>query len=376
MYGAGNIGRGFIGQIFAQSGCELTFIELDNALVEALNRECRYPVRIVSESDAKDIWIEGIKAINGANKEAAADAIIEADIIATAVGTRALPHIAAVIAAGLQKKFKQNRKPLNIIICENLIDADTQFAGLIADHLSPEEKIAFDECTGMVRASIGRMVPIQTAEMQDGNPLRVCTESYNVLPVDKNAFKGEIPALLGMIPFDNFDFYIKRKLFIHNMGHGIFAYMGTIRGDTFISESVNNEGIRFLAHNAMKESALALSSKFQISLPDIHSYIDDLLARFSNRALKDTCARVGMDTERKLGSKDRLIGAFRCCIEEHIKPVYISTGIAAALYCCLNEKGIPQSRYAAESALKEISLLEGKEIENIILFYTLISTSF
>ena len=31
-----------------------------------------------------------------------------------------------------------------------------------------------------------------TEEMQEGNPLRVYVEKYCELPVDKNAFKGEI----------------------------------------------------------------------------------------------------------------------------------------------------------------------------------------
>ncbi|MCL2127345.1 MAG: mannitol-1-phosphate 5-dehydrogenase, partial [Treponema sp.] len=88
MYGAGNIGRGFIGQVFAQSGYELTFIDVAEPVVAALNRDGRYPVRLLSESGCRDVWIEGVKAVNGNNAEDAARAIAEADIMATAVGVR------------------------------------------------------------------------------------------------------------------------------------------------------------------------------------------------------------------------------------------------------------------------------------------------
>ena len=39
------------------------------------------------------------------------------------------------------------------------------------------------------------MVPVQTEEMKDGEPLRVCVERYGFLPTDGAAFKGVIKAL-------------------------------------------------------------------------------------------------------------------------------------------------------------------------------------
>ena len=38
MYGAGNIGRGFIGALFAQSGYQVSFVDVVEATVQALNR--------------------------------------------------------------------------------------------------------------------------------------------------------------------------------------------------------------------------------------------------------------------------------------------------------------------------------------------------
>jgi len=380
MYGAGNIGRGFIGQVFSQSGYELQFIDVAEKVIEALNREGRYPVRILSGDSSRDIWIEGVSAIDGRNEEAAADAIAGADIMATAVGVRVLPFIAPVIAKGIKKRFAGSRaggvRALNIIICENLIDANKVLESLIKNHLSEEEQKVFDECVGLVEASIGRMVPLQTPEMQDGNPLRICVEAYGFLPVDKAAFKGEIPSLAGMCPFDNFMFYIQRKLFVHNLGHAVCAYLGMIRGDTCIYETAAHGGILFIAQNAMLESALALSSKYNASLPDLHYHIQDLLRRFSNKALGDTCARVGADTKRKLGNNDRLIGAFLCCGEENIKAAFISIGIAAAVLCHLKDSGGHQSREAALAVLREVSGLneDSERVEKILEFHSMLAS--
>jgi len=393
MYGAGNIGRGFIGQIFSRSGYGICFIDVAEKVIEAINREGRYPVRILSDNSSaesfRDLWIEGVTAIDGRNAEEAASAIADADIMATAVGVRVLPFIAPVIARGLQKRFsgaigiggsRQDSRavrPLNIIICENLIDANKVLEGLIKNNLSEEEQKLFDENVGLVEASIGRMVPLQTAEMQDGNILRVCVEAYGFLPVDKAAFRGEIPSLAGMHPFDNFDFYIKRKLFVHNLGHAICAYLGMIRGDTYIYETVSHAFILFIAQNAMLESGLALSAKYNASLPDLHYHIRDLLRRFSNKALGDTCERVGSDTKRKLGNNDRLIGAFLSCLEEEVRPAFISIGIAAALFCHLKENKTDQSRAAARNVLKELSGLEEDTvwIDLILSFHSMLASA-
>ncbi|MDR2629831.1 MAG: hypothetical protein LBC60_02800 [Spirochaetaceae bacterium] len=375
MYGAGNIGRGFIGQLFAASGYEVTFIDVAEPIIDGINREGRYPVRLLSDSGSVDRWIEGVKAVNGRDTEKAAEAIAAADIMATAVGVRVLPFIAPVIAEGIKKRFVKNENCLNIIICENLIDAHKMLEKLIKENLNEHEQGLFDKHIGLVEASIGRMVPIQTQEMQDGNPLRICTETYGFLPVDKDAFKGDIPHIEGMCPFSQFDFYIQRKLFIHNMGHAVASYLGMLRGDDYLYQAIRRGDILYIVQNAMLESALALSAKFNIPPSDLHWHIRDLLRRFSNRALKDTCARVGGDTTRKLGPRDRLIGAIRCCGEQGISPAFISLGCAAALFRHLEEKQQPQTPEAAAKALAEVSGLDlvSPEAARILSFHSLIS---
>ncbi|MFP3090554.1 mannitol-1-phosphate 5-dehydrogenase [Treponema sp. TIM-1] len=375
IYGAGNIGRGFIGQLFAASGYELTFIDVAEPVIDGINQAGRYPVRLLSDSGGVDCWIEGVQAVNGRDPEKAAEAIAAADIMATAVGVRVLPRIAPVIAEGIKKRFAKNGSCLNIIICENLIDANKLLEKLIKEHLHELEKDFFDKHIGLVEASIGRMVPLQTPEMQDGNPLRICTETYGFLPVDKDAFKGEIPRIEGMCPFSQFDFYLQRKLFIHNMGHAVSSYLGMLQGDEFLYQAVRRGDIGYIVQNAMLESALALSAKFGASLPDLLGHIRDLLRRFSNRALRDTCARVGGDTTRKLGPQDRLIGAIRCCGEQGIPPAFISLGCAAALFRHLEENQQPQTPKAAAAALAEVSGLgaSSPDAAGILSFHSMIT---
>jgi mannitol-1-phosphate 5-dehydrogenase len=341
QYGAGNIGRGFIGQIFSRAGFKVKFIDVNMDFINALNNEKRYPINIVSKNNSKEIWVENVCGINGMDIESVAQAIAECDMMATAVGVNILPRIVPALISGFRRRIEiGNPAPLNIIICENLIDADKLLHKLISEKLTDEEKIIFNENVGLVEASIGRMVPVMTEEQRQGNILRVCVEGYCELPIDKAAFKGDIPKVEHLFPFSPFEFYIKRKLFVHNMGHALTAYLGALTNCEYIYEAIDNPYIKIIVSRAMNESALALSKRFGVPLCDIEEHISDLLIRFSNRALGDTVLRVGRDTLRKLSSYDRFAGAIKLCEEMNISTVYISLGIAAGLFFnCPDDSG-------------------------------------
>ena len=368
MYGGGNIGRGFIGATLSQSGYKVTFIDVAEPVVKALQEKEQYPVRYVSSEGHEDVMIEHVTAVNGNDQEAASEAIANCDIMATAVGARILKFIVGNIVAGLRKRWARDDRPLNIIICENLMDANKVMEGMLKDLLTDEEKKHFDEKVGLVEASIGRMVPVQTEEMKDGDPMRVCVERYGFLPVDKAAFKGEIPEITNMVPFEPFDFYIKRKLYVHNMGHATCAYLGGYEGRKYIYQSIDDPEILNIVQNAMLESALGLSKKYGVELESLMLHITDLLGRFRNAALKDTCKRVGGDPTRKLGAADRLIGSSLLCLEMGVMPAYIAVGAAGAVYCYLSEAGTEQSYDAAKRVLREISgLPDGHALTELIL---------
>ncbi|MCL2665036.1 MAG: mannitol dehydrogenase [Defluviitaleaceae bacterium] len=332
QYGAGNIGRGFIGALFARSGYEVVFIDVDPVVVSALNERRQYILETVSNEGAVRETVSGVSAVDGKNAESAADIISKADCMATAVGVNILPRIAPVIANGLKKRWAAtNTDPLNIIICENLIEAGKLLRGLIEEHLSEDERKLFGKTVGLVEASIGRMVPAMTAEEKNRDPLFVRAEDYHSLPVDAEAVKGSLPKADGLHPVAPFEFYMRRKLFLHNMSHALTAYAGFINGYEYIWQAVSDPNVKLLAERAMIEASLALHAEYGIGMDSLLQAAADMLIRYHNRALGDTISRVGADTFRKLSPNDRLAGAARLCFNHGIEPVYICAGITAAL---------------------------------------------
>ena len=332
MYGAGNVGRGFIGKVFAESGYEVCFLDIDQVLIQGLSEKRSYTVHTVSNDEDYYTTVGGVYGVDGRSQQAIEE-IATCDIMATAVGVNVLPHIIPNIVLGIQLRIQRGGKPLNIILAENQIDVDQLVGEWIGQELSETEKKWADENLGLVEASIGRMIPPLTEEERKKDPLLIAVEPYSTLPVDSLGFKGGIPDLVGLVPFSPFDFYVKRKLFLHNMGHSICAYLGHEKGYEYVSQAIEDPEVYKVVSGAMEESVKALHKEYpKMPIEEIEENKEDLLYRFGNRALKDTIFRVAGDPVRKLRINDRLIGAALYCLSQGIIPEKIVEGIVSAYH--------------------------------------------
>ena len=118
----------------------------------------------------------------------------------------------------------------------------------------------------------------------------------------------------------------------------------------------------------MQESAQALAGQYNMPMDGLMNHIDDLLNRFTNAALGDTCQRVGGDPARKLSPEDRLIGAGKLALQQGISPCYITVGAAAGVHRYLAENGREQTIENALDVLQQISgLNEAESLTQMIL---------
>ena len=375
MYGAGNIGRGFIGPTFSQSGYSVGFIDINQEVIGRLNADKEYPVDVVSGDDVETLAIKNVYGINGNDIELVSDEIASCDVMATAIGVNVLKFIAKPIAKGIEKRFLNGAKPLNIIICENLIGADEYLKGLIKAEL-PSYSDRIDNEIGFVEASIGRMVPALSEEKRKGNPLRVAVEPYNILPVDKNAFKGEISDVKNLYPYSPFNLFIQRKLFMHNLSHALTAYLGNLKDYEYIYQAIADYDIRYSALRALTQSAQAIAKENGADMGFLLSHAENLLFRFTNKALLDTVERVGKDTIRKLSENDRLIGAIKLCEKHGVNCEYLCLGVAAGMLFApsSDERSIElksfAEEYGARKALEKYSSYNGKNLQLIEELYS------
>ena len=348
QFGAGSIGRSFIGQIFSRSGWEVVFVDVDGRVIEALNRRRGYTV-VVKDRVEETLEVTGVRGVHSKESERVSGEVAESDLVATAVGQKALPQLAGPIARGLLKRAHvRHGAPLNIILCENMQNAAGVFRDALRKALDEEpgghSGFDFDSHVGLVETSIGKMVPIMSEAEREKDPLLVYAEAYNTLILDRCGFRGQIPCIPQLDLKDNIKAYVDRKLYIHNLGHAVLGYVSAVFKPDYhwVWEAASDAQISEVSRDAMWESGSALISEYpdEFTQTDIGTHIDDLLSRFQNRALGDTIFRVGRDLYRKLGPEDRLIGAVNLCRRHAVQPARICLGVASAFFFnVLDEQG-------------------------------------
>ena len=331
QFGAGNIGRGFAGQLFSESGFEVVFVDVMADLVDLINQRRSYPIRMACE-EPWTVTISNVRAVNGRDVDAVAREIVGADLMCTAVGVNVLPRIAPTIAAGIETRAQAGvEAPVNIIICENLQHMGPFLKAEVKKALPEEFHAYLDEKVGFVESVVGRMVPVMTEEQKREDPLLVVVEPYKHLPIARSGIKGEFPKIAGIEPAGNFQSYVDRKLYTHNAGHAVAAYLGYLRGYEYIYQSMNDAQVNAAVRAALAETGAALIKKHNLDPEEHQAHIADLLSRFANVALGDQVARVGGDPIRKLGPEDRLVGGAKLALEYGIFPANMCKAIAAAL---------------------------------------------
>jgi len=313
IFGAGKIGRSFIGQLFGLSGYEVIFSDVDLEIVRELNLRKSYQVVIKGEKE-ETLLVPNVRAISGLDKTQVVQEVLKASILAVSVGKNALEKVIPVIAEGLKLRYQINPvRPLDIIIAENMRSASEFIHNKLLNCLPEEYPI--DKLVGLVETSIGKMVPIMQKTDLEKDSLMVFAEPYNNLIVDKKGFKGKIPAVKGLSPKENIKAWVDRKAFIHNLGHATVAYFGSFKHpqSKFISEVLEDSEVYDFAKAVMLQAAIVLQSLYphDFTIEDLEVHVEDLLYRFQNKALRDTIFRVGQDIPRKLGPDDRFVGIIR-----------------------------------------------------------------
>ena len=358
QFGAGNIGRGFIGAVLEKAGYHVVFADVNEQIVDRINRDKGYTVQIM-DTVCEEVRITDISAVDSRSPELAQQ-IAEAEIVTTAVGLTILPRIAGAIAAGIEARREQGvEQPLNVIACENGVRATSQLKAAVLTHLDAAGQAYCEQYVGFPDCSVDRIVPPVKSE----NPIDVVVERFFEWNVERAAFKGAVPEIPGMNPADNLIAYIERKLFTLNTGHAITAYLGRMKGYMTICQSISDEQLHAVVTAAMRESGRGLVARYGFDRDAHFAYIDKIIGRFTNPYLCDDVTRVGREPLRKLSAGDRLVNPGLTARQYGIGTPNLLLGIGAALHYDNPED--PQSvemiamtaRLGAAAAVAEIAEL-------------------
>lgn len=324
-FGAGNIGRGFVGLLLHEAGYEVVFADVADALIDQLASTPSYDVHEVGEEPAVKT-VDNYRALNSRLQEEEVIAeIASADIVTTAVGPNVLKFLAPVLARAIARRSDE-LAPLQVMACENAINA--------TDILHREVGQTYDG-TALELASravfantaVDRIVPNQAA----GQGLDVTVETFFEWVIDRTPFAGSAPEIPGATYVDDLAPYIERKLFTVNTGHAAAAYFGYAAGMEKIADAMADDAIAARVRAVLEETKQLLISKHGFDIEEQEAYVQKILGRFTNQHLPDSVVRVGRAPLRKLSRRERFVAPAAELAETGVHPAALLEAMQAAL---------------------------------------------
>lgn len=320
-FGAGNIGRGFIGLALHEAGHRVIFVDVADDLINKIRGADSYQVRETGTNPVVHT-VTNFDGINSAkHPDEVIAAIAEADIVTTAVGPKILPFVAPLISSGLKQRTSE--KPLAVMACENAIGATDTLREEVSNTASQNDlaKARF------ANTAVDRIIPLQDA----GDGIDVVVESFSEWAIESKPFAGEPPLIPDAHFVDNLSPYIERKLFTVNTAHASLAYLGTQKGLKTISEALAEPEIRAVVDGVLSETGEILISRHGFPKEVQGDYIRVTLERFMNPDLDDLLERVGRGPLRKLSRNERLIGPAAFRAETGLTSPNLMTVVRAAM---------------------------------------------
>jgi len=325
-FGAGNIGRGFVGLLLHEADYEVVFADVNATLIDELANASSYTVHEVG-AGAVDHEVTRFRALNSATHEADVIAeIAKADIVTCAVGPNVLRFIAPVIAKGLAAR-SADAAPLAVLACENAINATDRLREFIVAALPEAENDEALTRAVFANTAVDRIVPQQA----EGQGLDVTVETYFEWAIDRTPFAGSTPEIPGVHWVDGLEASIERKLFTVNTGHATVAYHGFLAGADKIADAIALPAVRSAVEAVLAETSALLIRKHALDPQDHAAYVAAILTRFENASLPDTVTRVGRQPLRKLSRNERFVSPAAEIAEAGTEPVALLDAMEAAL---------------------------------------------
>ena len=352
-FGAGNIGRGFIGEILFENGFEIAFVDVNEAIINALNERGSYEIEIAEEGQ-RHIAVSGVRGINNRlHPEAVVEAIAEADLVTTAIGPNILPFIASLVAQGIEaRQAAGNLAPLDVLACENMIGGSEFLYEEVKKHLSEAGLTFAQEHIGFPNAAVDRIVPAQSHE----DPLFVVVEPFNEWVVETRGMKNP-DLILDKVHYEaELEPFIERKLFSVNSGHATSAYTGAYYGAQTILEALQNVTVKNNVEAVLAEIRSLLIAKWGFDEAALVDYHKVIISRFENPFIVDDVARVARTPIRKLGYDERFIRPIRELKERGLSYQYLLQTVAYvfAYQDETDEQSVQLQALLAEKSLEEV----------------------
>ena len=318
-FGAGNIGRGFIGALLQDAGYHVVFADVNQELIDSMKALGSYTLTELASVPKQKLY-KDFQVLNSVTEtQELTQLIAKAEIVTASVGANVLRRIAPVIEAGLNQRTSQDK--LVVMACENALGASEIIKLAMQDQQLANQRAIF------CNTAVDRIVPLQVEHSEPD----VAVEPFSEWIIDSAPLAGRELNLPGATFVEDLDPFIERKLYTVNTAHLAVALIGQQFGHETVIEAMADSEVMPKVLAAIEETSAALIRKHGFDPVAHAAYVEKTLSRLSNPAIDDEIVRVGRDPLRKLSRYERLIGPAAYHAEHLGEPFALLEVIDAAL---------------------------------------------
>lgn len=327
-FGAGKIGRGFIAELLHDSGYEIVFVDVVDALVDLVNEKHEYSLFLIDHNFEEKI-IDHIEAFSSIKQpEQVIQAICEAEVITTSVMATNLPKIAPLLAKGLKQRLADGKGRVTVMACENaMMGTDLLKKAMVDTGIVTETEL--DQIGVYPNTAVDRMVfgGVHNGKegIEIGDAFELAVERGKLIDPESEPIKGAEYV-------DNLEMFLQRKIYMINCGHAISGYFGQVYGFEIVQDALRDPRLQPEIKAAVLESAAALEKKYGFAHEDLVQYMETMmLNRFLTPGVADPISRVSREPIRKISPNDRIMGPAYLCEAYGLENRHLLKGVACAL---------------------------------------------
>jgi fructuronate reductase len=255
-----------------------------------------------------------------------------------------------LIVAAIERRRQNGAPPFTVMSCDNLPSNGKTVASIVG-RLA---ELHSAELGGFVRTHIAfpstmvdRIVPATTdgdremvgrlTGLDDAWP--IMTEPFTQWVIEDKFASGRPPFEdVGAEMVGDVEPYERMKLRMLNGSHSTLSYLGYLAGRQYVADVMESPDFVRLIRSLMTDEVMPT-----LRMPgvDLGKYRDDLLARFSNPALKHRTWQIAMDGSQKL--PQRLLATIRDRLSANQPITRLALGVAAWMRYVtgIDENGAP-----------------------------------
>ena len=281
-FGAGNIGRGFIGPVLQDNNYEVLFVDVDERIMDKINTSKEYKVFKLGNTKDNSINVQNVSAVSYNNFSAISDILNEVTLISSSVGPKFVQDVFDVIN---KVQFKNE---VTFIAFENMYRASSTVQ---------KNSEASNPYLAVIDAVVDKIIPPQEKDSLD-----VIVENYGSIILDES--KTKPLEISDIVKYGHYEEEFIKKLWLLNGLHLQLAYFGISKGYKYIHEIYKSDEGKEFAIKASSELMNAFSL-FAKKYDDIEEFSLNINDRFSSDTINDELLRIARNPKIKFSENER-----------------------------------------------------------------------